>query len=55
MKSYLQKNGYIYHEFADKAEFFEKAAHELASEKVIGLFHGRMRSEERRVGKECTG
>ena len=50
MKSYLQKNGYIYHEFADKAEFFEKAAHELASEKVIGLFHGRMEYGPRALG-----
>ncbi len=50
IKNYLKKNGYVYHEIADRAKFFEKAAHELASEKVIGLFHGRMEYGPRALG-----
>lgn len=50
IKRYLDENGYVYHESADQDAFFEKAAHELAQEKVVGLFHGRMEYGPRALG-----
>lgn len=50
IKKYLDENRYIYHEITDKNAFFEKAAHELAQEKVVGLFHGRMEYGPRALG-----
>lgn len=50
IKKYLDENGYVYHEIADKDAFFEKAAHELAQEKVVGVFHGRMEYGPRALG-----
>lgn len=50
IKQYLEQNGYVYHEMADLEVFYEKAAHELAQEKVVGLFHGRMEYGPRALG-----
>ena len=48
IKDYLDKNGYIYHEF--KEGIYKKIAEELAEEKVIGLFQGRMEFGPRALG-----
>lgn len=50
IKKYLDDNGYVYHEIDDRGTFFERAAHELAQEKVVGLFHGRMEYGPRALG-----
>lgn len=50
IKKYLDKHGCRYHEVADREVFFEKAAHEIAQEKVVGLFHGRMEYGPRALG-----
>ncbi|KAI4450865.1 nebramycin 5' synthase [Eubacterium plexicaudatum ASF492] len=48
IKNYLNKNGYLYHELGDG--IYRKIAEELADEKVIGLFQGRMEFGPRALG-----
>lgn len=50
IRQYLETNKYIYHEISDLNNFYEKAAHELAKGKVVGLFHGRMEYGPRALG-----
>lgn len=49
IKEYLDEKKYVYHMF-DKPEIYKKVAGELASEKVIGLFQGRMEFGPRALG-----
>jgi len=49
IKEYLDEKKYIYHMF-DQSEIYKKVAEELASEKVIGLFQGRMEFGPRALG-----
>ena len=46
---YLNKNGYIYHKLEGK-DLYQSIARELAREKVIGLFQGRMEFGPRALG-----
>lgn len=48
IKDYLDKNGYLYHELGDGIH--RRIAEELANEKVIGLFQGRMEFGPRALG-----
>lgn len=48
IKGYLDKNGYKYHELGE--DIHRKIAEELADEKVIGLFQGRMEFGPRALG-----
>ena len=48
IKEYLDKHGYIYHELRE--DIHKKIAEELAEEKVIGLFQGRMEFGPRALG-----
>lgn len=50
IKQYLEEYKYPYHEITDMDEFYQRTAHELASGKVIGLFHGRMEYGPRALG-----
>lgn len=47
---YLQENGYAYHAYTDKQEFFQKVAELLNEQNVIGLFEGRMEYGPRALG-----
>ncbi len=49
IKKYLDEKQYVYHMF-DESEIYKKVASELASEKVIGLFQGRMEFGPRALG-----
>lgn len=48
IKDYLDGNGYVYHELGE--DIYKKIAEELADEKVIGLFQGRMEFGPRALG-----
>jgi len=48
--AYLKAHNYPYHEIPDMNKFYEQVAKELASEQVIGLFHGRMEYGPRALG-----
>ena len=50
IKEYLDKKQYIYHEYESMSNFYKQVAHELAQEKVVGLFHGRMEYGPRSLG-----
>ncbi len=47
---FLQSNEYSYHLYQDSKELYDKIAHEVAEQKVIGLFHGRMEYGPRALG-----
>lgn len=49
IESYLNKNGYTYHKLEEK-DLYTSIARELAKEKVIGLFQGRMEFGPRALG-----
>lgn len=49
IREYLEQNHYKYHEY-EKNKLYEKLAEELASEKVVGLFQGRMEFGPRALG-----
>lgn len=49
IEDYLTENHYIYHKMT-KELLYKKIAEELADEKVIGLFHGRMEFGPRALG-----
>jgi len=48
IKTYLNRNGYMYHEFG--VGIYKVIAEELADEKVVGLFQGRMEFGPRALG-----
>lgn len=48
IKEYLDKNGYRYHVFGE--DIYRQTAKDLADEKVIGLFQGRMEFGPRALG-----
>jgi len=50
IKNYLDSIGAKYHFFADPAALADKVAEEMAREKVIGLFQGRMEFGPRALG-----
>lgn len=49
IEEYLNENHYVYHKL-DKSILYKKIAEELADEKVIGLFQGRMEFGPRALG-----
>lgn len=49
IEAFLNENHYIYHRF-DEKDLFKTIAQELANEKVIGLFQGRMEFGPRALG-----
>lgn len=49
IERYLKDNCYVYHAFAEDT-LYQRIAEELADEKVIGLFHGRMEFGPRALG-----
>lgn len=49
VKTWLDERGYPYHDYGDN-EYLEKAADELAQQKIIGLFDGRMEFGPRALG-----
>jgi len=50
VRNYLIENGYKYHQYENETELYACIAEQLASEKVIGLFHGRMEFGPRALG-----
>jgi len=50
IREFLESKHCVYHEIKNMDSFYEKAAQELAKEKVIGLFHGRMEYGPRALG-----
>lgn len=48
IKDFLDKNQYVYHELGE--DIYKRIAEELADEKVIGLFQGRMEFGPRALG-----
>lgn len=49
IESYLKENGYVYHKMTEET-LYSRIAEELADEKVIGLFQGRMEFGPRALG-----
>lgn len=50
VRNFLIENGYKYHQYENETELYARIAECLASEKVIGLFHGRMEFGPRALG-----